>query len=77
MYGLLPLTQNEPAILGYTDLSHISKTDGFCFYRALAHEGQDILIKTPASVIYQAQLHDRWLVQVYESHVAWGTWVPQ
>ncbi|MEJ2406068.1 MAG: hypothetical protein P8171_17555 [Candidatus Thiodiazotropha sp.] len=77
MYGSLPLTQNVPAILGYTDLSHISKTDEFRIYRALAHEGQAILIKTPASVTHLAQLHDRGLVQVYERYVACGTWVPQ
>jgi predicted transcriptional regulator len=77
MYGLLPLTQNEPAILGYTDLSHISMTDEFRIYLALAHEGQAILIKTPASVTHPVQLHDRGLVQVYERYVAWGTWVPQ
>jgi hypothetical protein len=77
MYGLLPLTHNKPAILGYADLSHISKTDALRIYRALAHEGQAILIKTPASVSHLAQLHDRGLVQVYERYVAWGTWVPQ
>jgi hypothetical protein len=77
MYGLLPLTQNEHAILGYTDLSHISKMDEFRIYRALAHEGQPILIKTPACVTHLAQLHDRGLVQVYDRYVAWGTWVPQ
>jgi hypothetical protein len=43
MYGLLPLTQNELLILGYTDLSHIGKTDEFRIYHAFTHEGQGVL----------------------------------
>jgi hypothetical protein len=75
MYGLLPRTHNEFLTLGYTDLSHISKMDESRIYRAFTHEGQGVLMKTPASVPLLVQLHGPELAQVHEYSAHSLTWV--
>ncbi len=48
MQGVLHLTPNVLAALGYKDLSLLCESEHFFFYRALTHDDQTVLIKAPA-----------------------------